>query len=133
MKNATKGAIIKGFALCIDVGAPLAATLTQFPVWVERSAEATMSGLCLIFLMLSALPFLKQLKAYFKSPSACVVWGLILLLLVLLRNIIDQILVVSFVGLVANVFGAGLYFIGKCVAAKKDKEKEVNKDESGTA
>jgi hypothetical protein len=131
MKNSTKGAIIKTVALGIDVGVPLAATLTQFPLWVEQSAEATMSGLCLVLLGLSVLPFLKQLQEYFKSPSAWVVWGIIFVLLLMLRNIIDQILVVSFAGLVANAVGAGVYNIGKIVAEKEDK-KEVkgNGDQS---
>ena len=67
MKNSTKGAILKTIAIGIDVGVPLAATLTQFPLWVEQSAEATMSGLCLVFIGLSVIPFLKVLKEYLGS------------------------------------------------------------------
>ena len=122
MKNSTKGAIIKTVALGIDVGVPLAATVTQFPLWVEQSAEATMSGLCLVLLGLSVLPFLKQIKNYFKSPSAWVVWGIIFVLLLLLKNIIDQILVVSFAGLIANAFGTIIYSIGKIVSEKENKK-----------
>lgn len=124
MKNSTKGAILKTIAVGIDVGVPLAATLTQFPLWVEQSAEATMSGLCLVLLGISVLPFLKQLKEYFKSPSAWVVWGIIFVLLLMLRNIIDQILIVSFAGLISNAIGAGIYNIGKAIE-EKDKKKEV--------
>ena len=57
MKNRTKGAIIKGAAITLDVVAPLVATLSQFPLWIEKSADATMSGLCLIFILISCLPF----------------------------------------------------------------------------
>ena len=32
MKNTTKGKVIKGAALTIDVAAPLVATICQFPV-----------------------------------------------------------------------------------------------------
>ena len=124
MKNSTKGAIIKTVSLGIDIVVPLVATLTQFPLWVEQSAEATMSGLCLVLIGISALPFLKQLKAYFKSPSAWVVWSIIFVLLLLLRNIIDQILIVSFAGLLSNLIGAGLFNIGKRVGEKDDKVKE---------
>ena len=70
MTNATKGKVIKGAAVTLDVAAPLIATLSQFPVWVERSSEATVSGLFLIFALLSILPFLKVIKEYFKSPSS---------------------------------------------------------------
>lgn len=124
MKNSTKGAIIKTIALCIDVVVPVAATLTQFPLWIKQSAEATMSGLCLVFLLLSALPFLKKIKAYFKSPSAWVIWGLLFVLFLLLRNIIEQMFIVSFVGFVANVIGAVIYSIGKRIGDKEDKKKK---------
>jgi hypothetical protein len=42
----------------------------------------------------------------------------------MLRNIIDQILVVSFAGLISNAIGATIYNIGKIVAEKKDKKEE---------
>ncbi len=120
MKNATKGNIIKGCAVAVDVAAPLAATLTQFPLWVEQSSEATMSGLFLIFAFLSCLPFIKQIEAYFKSPSVWVVWVVLFVLFICLRNIINEMIVVCFVGMVANIIGAGIYKIGKIVGDKAD-------------
>lgn len=123
MKNKTKGAIIKGAALALDVGAPLAATLTQFPVWIEKSADATVSGLCLVFIVLSCLPFLKQIKEYFKSPSSWVVFTVLFVMFLLIRNIIDQMLVVTLVGMSANIVGAGIYTIGRHIGEKEDKEK----------
>lgn len=123
MKNSTKGAILKTIAIGIDVGVPLAATLTQFPLWVEQSAEATMSGLCLVFIGLSVIPFLKVLKEYFKSPSSWVVFGLIFMILLLLRSILDQMLIVSFAGFVANLIGAALYGIGNNLQQKDIRER----------
>lgn len=126
MKNVTKGRIIKGSALCIDVGVPLAATISRFPIWVEESAEASMSGLFLVFAFLSCLPFLKQIREYFKSPSAWVVWVILFALFVSLRNIIDQMVVVCFAGAVANVIGAFIYHIGTGIGNKPDKEDAGN-------
>lgn len=122
MKKSAKSAIFKTVALCIDVGVPLVATLTQFPIWIERSSEATVSGLALVLIGLSVLPFLKQLKEYFKSPSAWVVWGVVFVILMLMRSIIDQMLVVALAGLVANMIGAVLFGIGKHFDGE-DKEK----------
>lgn len=122
-KNNKKGNIFKAIALIIDVGVPLTATLTQFPVWIERSSEATMSGICLMLICVSSLPFFKQLKEYFKSPSAWVLWGGLFLMLFLLRNIIDQILIVAFVGFVANIIGAGLFAIGDSISKKSEENK----------
>ena len=49
MTNATKGKICKISAVVIDVAVPLIATIMHFPIWVERSSRATVSGLFLIF------------------------------------------------------------------------------------
>ncbi len=120
MRNITKGAIIKGCAVCLDVFVPLAATFVQFPIWVERSSEATMSGLFLVLALVSALPFLKQIKAYFKSPSVWVIWIVLFALFVCLKNIIDEMIVVCFAGMLANIIGCGIYKIGKIVGDKPD-------------
>ena len=126
MKNVTKGRIIKDSALCIDVGVPLAATISRFPIWVEESAEASMSGLFLVFAFLPCLPFLKQIREYFKSPSAWVIWTLLFILLAALRSILDQMIVVCFAGAVANVIGAFIYHIGTGIGNKPDKEDAGN-------
>lgn len=112
MKRTTKGKIFKISALVLDVGAPLAATVSQFPVWVDRSAGATVSGLFVLFALLSAIPFFKQIEAYFKSPSVWVMWCIILVALVALRAIIDEMIVICLIGAAANVIGAGLYKLG---------------------
>lgn len=112
MQRTTKGKILKISALVLDVGAPLAATTSQFPVWVDRSAGATISGLFVLFAFLSAIPFFKQIKAYFKSPSAWVMWCVIFVALVALRSIINEMIVICMIGAVANVIGAGVYKLG---------------------
>lgn len=114
-KKSTLGKIIKGGAICLDVAAPLIATITQFPIWVETSSEATVSGLFLLFAFLSALPFIKQIKAYFKSPSVWVLWTVALVLFIALRNIINEMVIVCFVGMIANLIGAGIYKIGNVI------------------
>lgn len=112
MQRTTKGKILKISALVLDVGAPLAATISQFPMWVDRSAGATVSGLFVLFAFLSAIPFFKQIKAYFKSPSAWAMWCIILVSLIALRAIIDEIIVICAIGAFANIIGEGLYKLG---------------------
>lgn len=119
MKRTTKGKIFKISAIVLDVGAPLAATVSQFPVWVDRSAGATVSGLFVLFAFLSAIPFFKQIKAYFKSPSAWLMWCIIFVALIALRAIIDEILVICAIGALANIVGAGLYKLGDKYASPK--------------
>lgn len=120
MTNNTKGKIIRGSATVMCVAAPFAATLSQFPMWVEASDKATVSGVFLVCAFLSCIPFFKQIKEYFKSPASWVCWLVITILLVCLRNIIDQMLFVCIVGLAANLGGTGLYKLGDYIKAKPD-------------
>ncbi|MBR2507200.1 MAG: hypothetical protein IKB70_09970 [Bacilli bacterium] len=131
MKNITKGKVLKASAVTLDVAAPLIATITQFPIWVDKSSAATVSGLFLVFAFLSAIPFMKQIKAYLKSPSAWSMWCIFLVLFVALRNIIDQMLVVCFVGLISNACGEGLYKLGEIVQAKPDLD-TTNKNDGNS-
>lgn len=118
MTSRTKGNILKMLAITVDVSVPLAATLAQFPVWVEKSSEATVSGLFLIFAFISCWPFIKQIKTYFRTPSVWVVWAVLLVLFACLRNIIDQMVAVCFFGAVANIIGAGIYKLGSIIGNK---------------
>lgn len=120
MKNITKGKIIKCTAIGVDVVAPLAATLSQFPIWVEKSSAATVSGLFLVFAFLSVVPFMKQLRQWLKSPSVFVLWCVFLVLFVVLRNIIDQMLIICLVGAVGNGIGSLVYKAGETVEKKPD-------------
>ena len=118
MTNATKGRILKWTAIGIDTAVPFVATVSQFPVWIEKSAGATVSGLFLCLAFLCALPFAKQIIAYIKSPSVPVGWAVLFVLFICLRNIIDQMLVVLLVGMIANIAGSFLYHIGKNIEGK---------------
>lgn len=121
MTKKTQGKVIKGAAIALDVVAPLVATLTQFPVWIERSSESTVSGIFLLLALISVLPFLKQLKAYFKSPSVWVVWIIVFVFLSVLRSILDEMIIVCFVGMISNVIGAGIYNLGKIIGGEEKK------------
>ena len=122
MRNTTKGKIIKALAIIIDVAAPLVATLTQFPIWVEKSSEATFSGMFILCAFLSCLPFINYIKEYLKSPSILVTWLIAFVLLLALNSIIEQMIVVCFVGLLANCIGAIIYKLGKHIELRPDKE-----------
>lgn len=122
MRNTTKGKIIKALAIIIDVAAPLVATLTQFPVWVEKSSEATFSGMFILCAFLSCLPFINYIREYLKSPSILVTWLIAFVLLIALNSIIEQMIVVCFVGLLANCIGAVIYKLGKHIELRPDKE-----------
>lgn len=118
----TKGKITKAAALTLDVGAPLIATLTQFPAWVERSAGSTVSGLVVVFALVSAIPLFKFFNGMLKSPSVPVIWAIALGFLLALRTIVDEMILICFVGAVSNTIGTAIYKIGEGL----DKEEKGN-------
>ena len=88
-----------------------------------------MSGTFLLFAFLSCLPFIKQIIAYFKSPAVWAVWVALLVVLVMLRNIIDEMIVVCAVGAPANILGMFTYKIGAGIEAKKDRNAQAESNE----
>ena len=120
MSNRTKGRALQASALVLDVGAPLAATMSQFPVWVEESSEATVSGLFLIFAILTAIPLFRQLRELVKSPSMPVIWLVMFVGFWALRNIIDEMIMISLVGVVSNSVGTVVYKLGGSIAEREN-------------
>ena len=92
---------------------PTLATLFYFPLWIASGAHATVSGLCLFLLTLCALPLLRYLKEPGRSPSLPTLWGIVYLLVRALSAIIEQLLVISFVGLLSNLVGALFFRLSK--------------------
>ena len=96
-----------GYALCVLP--PLAAIFLCFPVWIRSGSAETMSGIALVLCILSAMPFIKRIAGALRSPSVFVVWLIVCVTFTLIRAIIDQMLIVSYVALISNTLGA-LFF-----------------------
>lgn len=112
MTDVTRGRLLKAIALCIDVGVPIAAILSQFPVWINRDTASTMSGLTLVLVAIACIPFYRQIREYFKSPSAPVLWFVLFIAFTILENIATEIKIVCFWGTAANLIGAAIYKFG---------------------
>lgn len=112
MKKSTISKGLRVIAVAIDVICPLVAIFCQFPVWVERSAESTVSGLFLVLCVIASIPLFRKISEFMKSPSICVIWLLIFVFFTMLKSIISEMIIVSFVGLISNAVGAIIYKIG---------------------
>ncbi len=109
-----------GALLCI--APPAVVTLCYFPLWVEKSSSATLSGLSLIMILVSIIPLFRILKNHLSSPSAPIVWVLICGFCLAFRSIIDQMLVISFVGGISSIAGFIIFKARDKMIAKKAKE-----------
>lgn len=121
MSDITKGRVLKVFALGVDIFGPLIATLTQFPIWISESSEATVSGVVILLAFFSSIPLLKYIKAFMKSPSIPIVWLIVFVGLTVLNSIIEQMIVVAFVGLICNTIGTIIYKIGDKYSPRKEQ------------
>lgn len=87
--------------------APIVATATQFPVWIQTSPETTASGIALsssfvIMALISAVPALKGLKNKLKNPTGFFMWGIFFAIIAGLRPIIDELYLITAVGFASN-------------------------------
>ena len=122
MTNRFKGKLIRYGAVSLDVGAPLIATLTQFPVWVDKSADATVSGMFLFLAALCCIPFFRQIKEVMKNPANPVFWIVVVGILISLRKIIDEMILVGVVAAIANITGSFIYKWGQAVEARPEQD-----------
>lgn len=122
-----KGKIVMYAGVAVDVIPAFIATCTQFPIWIDRSAESTVSGLFIVFACLSCIPFWRQIKEYMKSPSAWVMWTVALAVFICLQNIISEMVAVCFVGCISNIAGMAIYKVGNqwCIKIEQEKSQKT--------
>lgn len=121
MKNSTKGKIMRySSVIVLDVGAPLAATCAYFPMWVQKGSDATISGIFVVFALLSLIPAILVFKQKIKTPAVWVMWVILFSLLWGLYQIIEQMLVISAVGAISNAAGAGIYKCGENIEKQQE-------------
>lgn len=113
MTERTKHLILYVLGLVVCIAPPVVAVLMNFPVWISKSAAATLSGVSLVLLVLCCIPFYKAILAYIKSASSPVMWLLLFVFCFLFGSIVDELTVISFVGVVSNTVGAVIFKIAK--------------------
>lgn len=105
MRERTKGFILGAVGLTVSTAPPLVTTLMQFPVWVERSEEATVSGIVCFLGLLCLVPLYKHIGRMLRSPSAPVMWGIFAAVMYIMKSIAEQMYIVAVVGVISNVIG----------------------------
>lgn len=140
MKNATKGKVLTGVGYGVATVAPLVATASQFPVFVEKSADATLSGVFILVCCVVAVPLLlyvKRLRAnnsqIVKPPTALTFWILVLVGCLALEAIITQFKIIALAGIGGASVAEILFKSAKKVALKPDEKEAIEKATGQTA
>lgn len=124
MGASMKKLILTVCGLASAIAPPLVTTILQFPIWTEEP-KATISGLAILLIFFSCLPFWNQIKAYFKgSPSVTLLWIIVFVALMLLKNIINEMLYVCVAGLLGNMISEIFFYV------RDNKIKETNEGNS---
>lgn len=100
-------------ALSLCVLPPALATVFYFPLWRERGGLAMLSGGAVLLLTLAALPLFKLITEKIRSAASFVLWGIVFILFFCLREICDEMTVISFFGFIGNILGALVFRIAK--------------------
>lgn len=104
--------LLKFLALAFCILPPAAATLYYFPMWYrESNFEIVVPAMAVFGFCICAIPLLKWIRAKLKSPAIWMLWSVGYAIFSLLEKIVDQMVVITFVGAVSNIFGAILWWI----------------------
>lgn len=112
MTNKQKGNILYYTGLVAAIAAPLITACVQFPVIKETASKSEISALFIVCAFICAAPLYKHINITFKSPTNAVMWTVVFALSWSLDKIIHQIMLVAFVGMVANIICAVLCGVG---------------------
>ena len=114
MKAKTKSAVLRLIGIAFAILPPIFATLSYFPLWKNRGTGAIISGISLLFILLSVIPAIKLLKRFLASPTATTMWFILFVIFFLLANIAEQMAVICLVGFLGNLVAATLWrFAGR--------------------
>lgn len=124
MSNKTKGIILQASSMALSIGVPFVATVIQFPLFVNKSAAATVSGLSVLLLLICVIPAAKHVKIAMRSASIPFVWTAIAVGLIAINSIVEEMIIVAVLGAVANWIGAFLYRAGEKFLKEKEESQE---------
>lgn len=111
--NRTTALFLNVLGLSFSVIPPALAILFYFPIWVKLGGEYVLSGIAVLLMLVAFVPLFRFIKQIFKSPSGYVIWLIIFVAFLLLSKIADEMITVSFIGLVGNIIGALLFRLAR--------------------
>ena len=121
MTKKQKGNILYYSGLVAAIAAPLITACVQFPVIKETANTSEISALFIVCAFICAAPLYKHINITFKTPTNAVMWTVVFALAWSLDKIIHQIMLVAFVGMVANIICAFLCGIGNKLREPKQE------------
>lgn len=111
--NTTLRILFGALGLIFSVIPPALAILFYFPVWVTKGGEYLISGIAVLLMILAFVPFFRLVRRMLKSPSGYMIWLIIFLTFFFVSRISNEMITISFTGLIGNVIGAIFFRISR--------------------
>lgn len=136
MLTSTKTKILNTVGLLTAAGAPIGATASQFPIWVQKSGGESLSGAFLLACFLGAIPVIsiawrkrKELKKYLPI-TPFIMCAVLYAMLTALEPIIPQLKFILWVSMIGQ--GASLvpFLASMAIKSRDAKRAERNAIES---
>ena len=115
-----KRMLYNSLGIVISVLPPVIATVSYFPIWQLRESGAVFSGFALLLLTVCVLPIFKLIKRSLSSASIWMLWLIVFIALYLLKSVLDEMTVISFVGVVSGLAGAVIFKLAKIDIAREE-------------
>ena len=120
-KHSKSYILYSALGILLSVVPPAGATLSYFPLWLDKGAAHTLSGTALLLITLSALPVLRIAMARLKTPSAPILWLIVFLFFFAMSKIADELTVVAFLGVVGYLCCAVFFRLARRSISENEK------------
>ena len=119
MKTSHKIFALHVLGLIVCIAPPIITTFEYFPLWFQRP-DTAISAISAILALLCCIPFMKQIKAYFKgTPASWSVWLVIYVLVAAFNKLADGVETVACIGFLSNLLGGCIFRIEKHLKHKE--------------
>lgn len=111
-------------AYLLSMGVPVLTAVFAFPPEIVEGTQTSVGMTLILTAVISISVFRKQIKNAFNTASVVGTWAIMLVICIIAKFFVDQMLVISVVGLVSNAGSVPLFKIADNTKVEMEKQKE---------
>ncbi len=111
-------------AYFLSMGVPVLTAVFAFPPEIAEGTKTSLGMTLILTAIISVSVFRKQIKNAFNTASVVGTWTIMLVICIIAKFFVDQMLVISIVGVVSNAGAVPLFKIADNAKVGLEKQKE---------
>lgn len=115
-------------AYLTSLGVPIVTAVIMFPEQIMQDTKMSFGLAIILTVIVSLTVFKKRIVEAFENSTAISAWAIILAICLVAKYFVDQMLVISLVGLGANLGATPIFKIADKNKLLNDKFKELQQD-----